>query len=55
MNQFKKSSQKEDRAFVRKTYLEGMVELLKEYKKDPRPDLLALIKSLGLVAKEHKD
>ena len=55
MNKFQLSSKKEDRAFVRKLYLEGMVEMLNEYKKDPRPDLLALIKSMGLVAKEHKD
>jgi hypothetical protein len=55
MNKFKKTSQQEDRAFIRKSYLSTMVELLKEYKKDPRPDLMDLIKSLGLIAKEHKD
>lgn len=55
MNKFHLSSKKEDRAFVRKVYLEGMVDLLKIYKTAPRPDLMDLIKSLGVVAKEHKD
>ena len=55
MNKFKLSSIKEDRTFVRKLYLEGMVELLKEYKLHPHPDLMALIKEMGLIAKEHKN
>lgn len=54
MNKFKLSSEKETNAFIRKVYLEGMIELLQEYKKTPREDLMMLIKQLGTTAKQFK-